>query len=50
MVNPIIDWVYYSVQVSMVSGFCPLEVDSSGLAPQCDIVSAKQFEKGLKKG
>ena len=49
MVNPIIDWVNYSVQVSMVSGFYPL-VDTLSLAPQCDIVSAKQFEKGLRKG
>ena len=37
-VNPIIDWVNHSVQVSMVSGFCPLEVVSLGLAPQCDIM------------
>ena len=41
IVNPIINWVKRSVQVSTVLGFCPLEVVSSGLAPQCDIVSAK---------
>ena len=34
----------------MVSGLCPLKVISSGVAPQYDIVSAKQFKKGLKKG
>ena len=41
MVNPIIDWMNHSVQISIVLGFCPLEIVSSGLAPQCDIVSAK---------
>ena len=40
-VNPIIDWVKHHVQVSTVLGFYPLEVVSSGLPPQCDIVSAK---------
>ena len=39
-VNPIIDWMNHSVQVSTRSGFCPLEMVNSGLAPQCDIFSA----------
>ena len=41
IVNPIIDWVKHCVQVSTISGLCPLEVVSSGLAPQYDIVTAK---------
>ena len=49
-VNPIIDWVNYSVQVSTVSSFCLLKVVSLGLAPQYDIISAKWFKKGLKRG
>ena len=38
-VNPIMNWINCSVQVFTVSGFCLLEVVSSGLAPQCDILS-----------
>ena len=41
MVSPIIYWVNYSVQISIVLGFCPLEAENSGLAPQYDIISAK---------
>ena len=41
IVNPIVNLVNYSVQVSTVSGFCPLKVVSSGLAPLLDIVSTK---------
>ena len=41
MVNPIMDWMDHSVQVSTLLGFCPLKVIGLGLASQYDAFSAK---------
>ena len=49
-VNPTIDWVNCKVQVCTVSGLSPLEVVSIDNQPQCELVTAKQFARGLRKG
>lgn len=48
-INPTIGWVTQSIYICAASGLVPLEMINSTVQPQHNMVSVKQFERGLRK-